>query len=122
MMSRLLPFALFLLAASVADGQTADDWFRALIRGDYDRAVGILRPLADRADPDPMASFFMGVAYHSGLGVPGLHFRSCRYYLNGAKAPNPFMTVSARLAQALRPQLGPVGPDVCANGFPFPDP
>jgi TPR repeat protein len=114
--------AFVVLAASLADAQTADDGVRALIRGDYDTAVMILRPLADRPDPDPTASFFMGIAYHSGLGVPDLHFRSCRYYLNGAAAPNPFMTVSARLGQALRQQLGRVGPDVCTAGFPFPDP
>jgi TPR repeat protein len=121
-MLRLLLSAFVLLAASLANAQTADDGVRALIRGDYDTAVRILRPLADRADPDPMASFFMGIAYHSGLGVPGLPFRSCRYYLNGAAASNPFMTVSARLGQALRLQLGRVGPEVCSSGFPFPDP
>src|SRR5690349_12236254 len=69
-MLRLSLAAFVLLAASPANAQTAGDGVRALIRGDYDTAVRILRPLADRADPDPTAAFFMGIAYHSGLGVP----------------------------------------------------
>ena len=55
--------------ATGAQVSTADA-VQAIVRGDYQSAVRILRPLAEDApDPDPLAQFFMAMLYESGHGV-----------------------------------------------------
>lgn len=51
-----------LLAAPAAAQSTTEDGIRAMLRGDYRAAAGILRPLAeDAARPDPAAQFFLAI-------------------------------------------------------------
>jgi hypothetical protein len=123
-MKRLLSLASIVLAVPVlASAQTAAaDGVQAMLRGDYDGAIRILRPLADANEPDPTASFFIGLAYESGIGVPAFNFRSCRYYLNSVQPGNPFMTPAAALADSLQRMLPPAAVEFCRTPVPFPDP
>ena len=48
------------------------------MRGDYETALGILRPLAEDAPaPDPLAQFFVSALYRYGVGVPVNLLRAC---------------------------------------------
>ncbi len=68
--------------ATAAQAQTATaDGVAALARGDIQRAVEILRPLAeDWRHPDPNAAFFLATLYDSGHGVPLDPLRACALY------------------------------------------
>ncbi len=61
----------FTLAAAPAAAQTTtEDGIRAMVRGDYQTAARILRPLADDTlRPDPVAQFFLAFLYETGEGV-----------------------------------------------------
>jgi hypothetical protein len=49
-----------ILVAPAAAQSTTEDGIRAMLRGDYQAAARILRPLAeDAARPDPVARFFL---------------------------------------------------------------
>ena len=51
--------AFTLLPTSAAAQSTTEDGIRAMLRGEYQAAARILRPLADHApQPDPVAQFF----------------------------------------------------------------
>jgi hypothetical protein len=86
-----------LVAAAVCDasgqgqGRTADGVV-ALARGDYQRAVEILKPIAD--DPwteDTVAAFFMAGLYDTGRGVPPDALRACALYMRaGGNFEPPF--------------------------------
>jgi hypothetical protein len=51
-------------------------------RGDYDEAVRLWRPLAERGDPD--AQYNLGVMYHLGHGVPVDHKAAFSWYRKAA--------------------------------------
>lgn len=81
---RLCASGIVLLAlASPASAQnTTADGVAVLAAGDYDRAVEILKPIAERPqEPDEVAAFFMAMLYDSGHGVPLDRFRACALYL-----------------------------------------
>ena len=69
-------------AATAAQAQTATaDGVAALAHGDIQRAVEILRPLADDwRHPDPDAAFFLATLYDSGQGLPLDPARACALY------------------------------------------
>ena len=93
MRGRLLALAVLAPGAAGAQTTTADG-ARALVRGDYETALRILRPLADNtAQPDPLAQFFLAMLYASGQrgGEP---IRACGLYLAAATATNPLATQS----------------------------
>jgi len=72
----LVVIALFM--ACPAAGQTTADGLEAVMRGDYETALGILRPLAEDAPaPDPLAQFFVSALYRYGVGVPVNLLRAC---------------------------------------------
>jgi hypothetical protein len=90
------------VAVSAQNG-TADG-VTALARGDYQRAVEILKPIAeDWRSVDAAAQFFMAGLYESGRGVPVDPLRACALYMRAAsRSDNPFGrqadTLFARLA------------------------
>jgi hypothetical protein len=79
------------IAATSAQTNTADG-VAALLRGDYQRAVEILKPVAeDDHSRDTVAQFFMAGLYQSGQGVPADPLRACALYARAASnAESPF--------------------------------
>jgi hypothetical protein len=79
------------VAVGSAQNRTADG-VAALARGDYPRAVEILRPIAeDWRSNDTAAQFFMAGLYEHGRGVPSDLLRACALYARAAsKYDSPF--------------------------------
>lgn len=81
-------------------GQTRTaDGVAALARGDYQRAVEILKPIAEdwRTD-DAAAQFFMAGLYETGRGAPFDALRACALYLRAAtQHENPFGQEASKL-------------------------
>jgi hypothetical protein len=74
--------ALLALASLARAQDTTADGIVVLAAGDYDRAVEILKPIAEgQQEPDDVAAFFMAMLYDSGRGVPIDRFRACALYL-----------------------------------------
>jgi TPR repeat protein len=60
----------------------------AIVRGDYARAVEILRPLAEnRNSRDVTAKLYMGMLHQEGRGVARDDLRACALYSRAAMAP-----------------------------------
>lgn len=83
------------IAAIVCDisGQTGTaDGVAALARGHYQRAVEILKPIAeDWRSTDTAAQFFMAGLYDAGRGVPADPLRACALYMRASSAyDHPF--------------------------------
>jgi hypothetical protein len=105
---------LMLLATPAAAQSTTEDGIRAVMRGDYQAAVRILRPLADDATPpDPVAQFFLAILYETGQGVRRDDARACGLFLRAAARAHPFSEQSAALAAFLRDQLGGAASLMC---------
>jgi hypothetical protein len=103
----LLVCVLTLLATPAAAQSTTEDGIRAVLRGDYQAAARILKPLADdAARPDPVAQFFLAILYHTGQGVVRDESRACGLFLRAAAREQPFSEQSAALAAFMREQLG----------------
>ena len=64
----------------------------ALARGDYQRAVQILKPIAeDWRTNDTAAQFFMAGLYQTGRGVPADPLRACALYMRAtSRHDDPF--------------------------------
>lgn len=93
-MSRLfLAVAIVTIVAAAVSAQNGTaDGVAALARGDYQRAVEILKPIAEdwRSD-DTAAQFFMAGLYELGKGVPADPLRACALYARAAsKHDTPF--------------------------------
>jgi hypothetical protein len=92
----------------LAAQNTTSDGVHALIRGDYETAVRILRPLAeDAVQPDPVAQFFMATLYESGRGVATGAIRACGLYLKAATTANPLTDQARELAAVMQEMSGP---------------
>jgi hypothetical protein len=103
-----------LLAAPAAAQSATEDGVRAMLRGEYQAAATILRPLADdHARPDPVAQFFLALLYATGQGVRGDQPRACGLLLKAAARANPFAEQSAAIAVLLQEQLGGPGSPLC---------
>ena len=93
--------ALMTATISTASAQTATvDGVAALLRGDYQRAVEILKPIAeDWRSRDTVAQFFMAGLYESGNGVPVDPLRACALYARAAAGgyENPFGQEASKL-------------------------
>ena len=101
------------VATTAAAQSTTEDGIRAVLRGDYQAAARILKPLADGAtQPDPAAQFFLALLYHSGLGVKPDHLRACGLFMKVAARDQPFSAQSAALAESMREQFG-AGASLC---------
>lgn len=81
-----------IVAAAVSAQNGTADGVAALARGDYQRAVEILKPIAeDWRSEDTAAQFFMAGLYESGRGVPADPVRACALYARvGSKYDSPF--------------------------------
>ncbi len=105
MSSRVLFIAALITATvSAASGQTGTaDGVAALARGDYQRAVEILRPIAeDWGSNDAAAQFFMAGLYETGRGVSADPLRACALYLRASqKQDHPFGHEASLLFGAL---------------------
>jgi hypothetical protein len=102
-----LVFVSTLLATSVAAQSTTEDGIRAVLRGDYQVAARILRPLADDSvKPDPVAQFFLATLYEKGQGVRLNITRACGLFLQSASSRHAFSEQAAALANEIREQLG----------------
>src|ERR1700758_150513 len=79
---RILLIAVALVtAAAVVRAQTSTaDGVEAFVRGDYQRAADILRPIAESPQPDYAAKVLMGALYENGLGVAADRMRACAMY------------------------------------------
>jgi hypothetical protein len=108
---------LFTMLATPAVAQsTTEDGIRAMLRGDYQAAARILRPLADDAvRPDPVAQFFLAFLYGTGRGVQFDQGRACGLFLGAAKHPNPFMEQSSAIATVMQDLLGGAGSPFCVT-------
>jgi hypothetical protein len=96
-----------LLAVPAAAQSTTEDGIRAMLRGDYRAAAGILRPLAEDASrPDPVAQFFLAALYDTGHGVKADMGRACGLFARSALREHPFAEQSAEIARNMREQLG----------------
>ena len=83
----ILVCVLTLLATPAAAQSTTEEGIRAVLRGDYQAAARILKPLADdAARPDPVAQFFLAVLYHTGLGCQARRFTRLRPVHEGRSA------------------------------------
>ena len=92
-----------MLAAPAVAQSTTEDGIRAMLRGDYQAAARILRPLADDAvRPDPVARFFLAFLYHTGRGVQFDQARACGLFLGAGTRPNPFMEQSSAIATVMQ--------------------
>jgi hypothetical protein len=104
----LLTALIATLTANGASGQTGTaDGVIALARGEYERAVEILRPIAeDWRSNDAAAQFFMAGLYETGRGVPVDPLRACALYVRAAiRDDNPFGRHAVPLFAS--PVLGP---------------
>lgn len=80
--TRLVPVLLFLgLATPVAAG-SYNDAATAYLRGDFQTALHILRPLAEHGDVN--AQFNLGVMYKKGDGVPQDTIEAAKWYEKAA--------------------------------------
>ena len=81
-------FTVALIAAvvsSVSSQTGTADGVAAMARGDYQRAVEILKPIAeDWRSKDTVAQFFMAGLYESGHGVLADPLRACALYARAA--------------------------------------
>lgn len=97
-------------------GQTrTEDGVAALARGDYQRAVEILEPLAeDWRSRDTAAQFFMASLYDTGRGVPLDPLRACALYIRASSEYNdPFGRQATALAAASIGRSGPEFNEQC---------
>ena len=109
----VLVCVLTLLASPVAAQSSTEDGIHAMLRGDYQAATRILRPLADDpARPDPVAQFFLAVLYDTG-NVRGNNARACELFLRAAARTNPFSEQASQLAAALRVEHGSAASEFC---------
>jgi hypothetical protein len=106
------------LGMPVLAQSTTEDGIRAVLRGDYQAAARILRPLAgDTARPDPVAQFFLAILYHSGQGVRRDELRACGLFVGAATREHPFSEQAAAIAALMRVELGG-GASLCvADGW-----
>lgn len=105
---------LFALSATAAAAQSTEDGIRALLRGEDGTAVRILGPLAeDAAHPDPVAQFFLAIAYDTGRGVAPDNAHACGLFLRAAVPVNPFQEQSAALAASIWEELGEHASALC---------
>jgi ribosomal protein L18E len=93
-----LAFITAAISAGSAQTGTADG-VAALLRGDYQRAIEILKPIAeDWRSRDTVAQFFMAGLYESGNGVPVDPLRACALYARAASnSENPFALEATHL-------------------------
>lgn len=108
--------AVTLAAMPAAAQSTTEDGIRAMLRGDYQAAARILKPLADdESRPDPVAQFFLAIMYDSGSGVSRDNGRACGLFTRAAASSNPFTEQASAIADRMRDELGSGASIVCVG-------
>jgi hypothetical protein len=107
---------LFFFVASMARAQPGTaEGVDAFLRGDYQRAADILKPIAEQSpDTDHIAEFFMAALYDSGRGVSADPMRACAFYLRASDDRGPFGMQAMALVNSRRGLLGREGFDECS--------
>ena len=114
-LSLLVIASLFGISPAFAQTSTADG-VQAVVRGDYQTAARILRPLAEnRAQPDPVAKFFLAMLYESGRGIERNWMKACGLYMGAAKPSNPFMYEAQTLADTILEPMPPAAREFCST-------
>jgi hypothetical protein len=105
---RTLFAACILVIPAYTTAQTAAaDGVLALIHDDPSAAIRILSPLVEgRAEPDPLAAFFLALAYQFGGRGPSDPMRSCGLLMKAATPSNPLMRQAELLAGQLHMNSG----------------
>src|SRR5438093_1228964 len=87
----------------------------AYLRGDYQRAAEILKPIAGGRGPtDPTAAFFMATLYDNGLGVAADPIRACALYVRATMPPHaPFAVAAGELLRRLSWSMGREAFEIC---------
>lgn len=85
-------------AALPASASPNDDGWSAIERGDYPRALELLRPLAEQGDP--VAQVMVGVLYQRGLGVTQNYDEARKLFLLSAEKGNLQASVEIGLMYA----------------------
>ena len=101
----LLIVAIITIAITGASTQSRTaDGVAALVRGDYQQAVEILKPIAeDWRSRDAAAQFFMATLYEAGHGVSADPLRACALYARaGSNSDDPFGRQATTLLAASR--------------------
>jgi hypothetical protein len=106
--------SIVIISAALAHAQTSPaDGVDAFLRGDYQQAAAILKPLAEGSrDPDHVAEFFLAAMYQSGRGVPVDVTRACALYMRAgsmrmfSNGVSPFARQADGLLRGLRLSLG----------------
>jgi hypothetical protein len=102
------------LAATFAQAQTrTEDGVDAYLRGDYQRAAEILKPIAESPfSTDAVARFFMATLYENGLAVSADATRACVLY-SRAGYSGFFGRLAQELFRGAAESLGPAGFEDC---------
>jgi hypothetical protein len=106
MLARLIVTAAILgapIRSAGAQAPSVEDGVIALARGDYPRAIEILKPIAeDGRSEDAAAQFFMAGLYNAGRGVAADPLRACALYARaGNRHDSPFGRQAMSLFGAL---------------------
>jgi hypothetical protein len=111
----LISMVLILETPAVTQTDTAAG-VEAYLRGDYQRAAEILKPIAaGRGQADPTAAFFMATMYDNGLGVAQDQLRACALYVRASIPPlnGPFGAVATELVRRLSGSMGREAFEIC---------
>ena len=90
---------------SQPESRSTDAGIGALIRNDFVRAAGILQPIAESHERDPLASFFMAAIYQNGQGVDADLTRACALYVRASHARTPISRMAEDLVRSLRESM-----------------
>jgi hypothetical protein len=108
----------FVLAPTIVAAQTTtSDGVQAFLRGDYEAAARILKPLAEgTSQPDPIAQFFLASLYDSGRGVARNRLRACSLYASAASPGSPLTPQALDIVQTIGESwaAAPAAAAVCA--------
>jgi hypothetical protein len=97
----LLAACILVIPADTTAQTTAADGVQAFLRGDHASAIRILKPLAeDGPGVDPVAAFFLALAYQSSPGLGG-SMRVCGLFRRAAAATSPVAAQAQRMAEKL---------------------
>jgi len=104
---------LLLLTARISGQEPPSPGIAAYLAGDYDTAVRLLAPTAERsANPDPVAQFLLATLYDSGRGVARNPLRACGLYMAASTVSSPVSLQAGEIAAVLKePFFGARGAD-----------
>ncbi len=103
----LLAACILVIPAYTTAQTAAADGVLALIDDDPSATIRILSPLVEgRAEPDPLAAFFLALAYQFGGRGPSDPMRSCGLLMKAETPSSPLMRQAELLARQLHMNSG----------------